>query len=699
MTIDNESVEYNSPDIGAKRIEKLSPEKASMELPPIENSLDKIKGMKGNQEQSTRISTSGTEKPIIYTRGLISTDATFERVISAGENTQGKGTGSLLNEDCKQNHIAQDLPTDYNQDNVGNIKNAGDEEWRRVTSLHEVSLHDDAPNPFSLTIECPVDTADTSSISSFPFHAPLTPTSPICASPISEFPPKLQRSNSFIEGLRSTFSFRRASTFGNVDMMLARIEVQTIELEKDPRGKEICMKLQEGIQANFDRVRTEAVLEGIQDEVDWDFWGQLISDFDNVIKTQPKKVTEVVRLGIPPSIRGMIWQLFSKSKDPELETTYAELIKQQSPYDKMIERDISRTFPDHEYFKLKDGPGQVGLFNVLRAYSLYDEEIGYCQGLAFVVGPLLLNMPEEETFCLLIRLVSHYGLRDLFTPDMAGLNLRLFQFDRLLEDHLPHVFRHLMRKNVRSTMFAAQWFMTLFAYKFPMDLVLRIFDVIMVEGVDAVFRFAIALMKRGERDILGLEFEQLVEFLKIGLFEFYPNANELVSDAYNISITTKQLKRLAKAYTVELKKAAQEHQQLFVLKQANSQLAAHIKRLEASLDALNSEHCTLTNELITTKMQLAHTQEENESLDARCEELKLRIEEIPHEIEERFKTEMDSLAKKNVELVQRNTTLEDQLNQTEVQLIDTRVKHAQLESERESLKWTLNELRKTLGNV
>lgn len=36
--------------------------------------------------------------------------------------------------------------------------------------------------------------------------------------------------------------------------------------------------------------------------------------------------------------------------------------------------------------------GQKALERVLRAYNLYDAELGYCQGLAFLVGPLLLNV-------------------------------------------------------------------------------------------------------------------------------------------------------------------------------------------------------------------------------------------------------------------------------------------------------------------
>lgn len=113
-------------------------------------------------------------------------------------------------------------------------------------------------------------------------------------------------------------------------------------------------------------------------------------------KNQPKLLSKNIQHGIPSKLRGMIWQLFSKSKDLELEGQYNVLLKQASVYEKMIQRDLARTFPGIDYFRDKDGVGQEALFNVVKAYSLYDEEVGYCQGLAFVVGPLLLNASIES---------------------------------------------------------------------------------------------------------------------------------------------------------------------------------------------------------------------------------------------------------------------------------------------------------------
>ena len=53
---------------------------------------------------------------------------------------------------------------------------------------------------------------------------------------------------------------------------------------------------------------------------------------------------------------------------------------------------LGRTFPQHVYYSSPLGPGQLALFNILKAYSLLDPEVGYCQGLSFIAAVLLLHV-------------------------------------------------------------------------------------------------------------------------------------------------------------------------------------------------------------------------------------------------------------------------------------------------------------------
>ena len=40
--------------------------------------------------------------------------------------------------------------------------------------------------------------------------------------------------------------------------------------------------------------------------------------------------------------------------------------------------------------------------------------LGYCQGQSFLIAALLLQMPEEQAFGVLVQIMQRYGLRDMF---------------------------------------------------------------------------------------------------------------------------------------------------------------------------------------------------------------------------------------------------------------------------------------------
>src|SRR3984957_13174264 len=113
-------------------------------------------------------------------------------------------------------------------------------------------------------------------------------------------------------------------------------------------------------------------------------------------------------------------------------------------------------------------------------------------------------MDEGEAFTLLVKLMNKYGLRDMFIQDMPGLHLHLYQFERLLEDLEPALYCHLRRRSVTPQLYATQWFLTLFAYRFPLQLVLRIYDLILSEGLEAILKFGIVLMQKNAATLLTM---------------------------------------------------------------------------------------------------------------------------------------------------------------------------------------------------
>ena len=58
----------------------------------------------------------------------------------------------------------------------------------------------------------------------------------------------------------------------------------------------------------------------------------------------------------------------------------------------MFDIPTGRTFPSYPYFSLAVRIGQQALERVLHAYAVRDPEVGYCQGLSFVAGMLLIHV-------------------------------------------------------------------------------------------------------------------------------------------------------------------------------------------------------------------------------------------------------------------------------------------------------------------
>ena len=101
-----------------------------------------------------------------------------------------------------------------------------------------------------------------------------------------------------------------------------------------------------------------------------EFWGAVMSDYQAYATENPEELARAIENGIPHALRGMVWQMMAASKDPTTEKLYLTLIKESSPHEKAITRDLGRTFPNHTFFTAAEGLGQENLFNVLKAYSL-----------------------------------------------------------------------------------------------------------------------------------------------------------------------------------------------------------------------------------------------------------------------------------------------------------------------------------------
>ncbi|KAG8574457.1 hypothetical protein GDO81_009189 [Engystomops pustulosus] len=317
------------------------------------------------------------------------------------------------------------------------------------------------------------------------------------------------------------------------------------------------------------------------DQDSWELWGRIVTHWEEWTRRKEKLLKELIRKGIPHHFRAIVWQMLCNATDMPVKKQYADLLKMSSPCEKLIRRDIARTYPEHDFFRGQDSLGQEGLFNVMKAYSLIDREVGYCQGSAFIVGLLLMQMPEEEAFCVFVRLMQEYRLRELFKPSMAELGLCIYQLEYMLQDQLPELNLHFRSHCFHTSMYASSWFLTLFLTTFPLPIATRVFDIFIYEGLEVIFRVGMALLTVNQTELMQLDMEGMSQyFQKVIPHQFDSCPDKLILKAYQVKYNPKRMKRLEKEYAAIKSKEMEEQIEIKRLRTENRLLKQRIETLE-----------------------------------------------------------------------------------------------------------------------
>ncbi|KAL5251392.1 hypothetical protein ACHWQZ_G016932 [Mnemiopsis leidyi] len=270
-------------------------------------------------------------------------------------------------------------------------------------------------------------------------------------------------------------------------------------------------------------------------------WNTLLDSWTDYC-TRPPELVKLARKGIPNSLRATVWMRLGGLTEELIEDKYRHLYDEsrlkECPHEQVIIWDLNRTFPGNEYFR-EGKDGQEKLYRVCKSYAGADQEVGYCQGLSFIVAVLLLHLEEEKAFALFSVVMKEYQFRDMFKKGFQMLQLKFYILERIIEDQMPDLWEHFQKHELNTHMYASQWFLTLFSAKFPLGLVYRIVDMFLTEGPDTLYKVAVSLLKLSRNDLISQDFEEMLKYFRVALPKRFMNKKQgqkLLSTAASVKI-------------------------------------------------------------------------------------------------------------------------------------------------------------------
>ncbi|KFM65520.1 TBC1 domain family member 30, partial [Stegodyphus mimosarum] len=221
--------------------------------------------------------------------------------------------------------------------------------------------------------------------------------------------------------------------------------------------------------------------------------------------------------GIPADFRKQLWLTLARkhleSKNIDIKRAFAVCFSEKNDPDDaelgtQIIKDLHRTGCSPFSGDVAE-QNQTHLKRVLLGYARWNPNVGYCQGFNMLAAIILevVEWLEEDALIVMIFLIEEVLPESYFANHLRGLSVDMAVFRDLLRLRLSSLSAHLdkLQANTQDTstghvyeppltnVFTMQWFLTLFTNCLPKDTVLRVWDLIFLEGNEVLLRTALAI--------------------------------------------------------------------------------------------------------------------------------------------------------------------------------------------------------------
>ncbi|XP_055539710.1 USP6 N-terminal-like protein isoform X3 [Wyeomyia smithii] len=277
-------------------------------------------------------------------------------------------------------------------------------------------------------------------------------------------------------------------------------------------------------------------------------WLKMLKNW-NSADTKERLQRRVLK-GIPDRLRAAIWRKLlniqqALDENPGVYDKMLKFARLYSPDIRQIDMDVNRQFRNHINYRERYSVKQQSLLKVLAAYSMYNMEVGYCQGMSTVAGVLLMYFDEEDTFWALNALLSNerYAMHGLYVEGFPKLMRFLQHHDKILTKCMPKVKKHLDKHGVDSVLYSLKWFFVIFIERIPFSLCLRVWDIYMLFGERVLTAMAYTILKINRGKLLRMkDMDQITEFLQITLYKQFGYDDDTVIKTLQLAMY--ELKKL-----------------------------------------------------------------------------------------------------------------------------------------------------------
>lgn len=267
-----------------------------------------------------------------------------------------------------------------------------------------------------------------------------------------------------------------------------------------------------------------------------------------------KQITVEMIKGIPNEYRWRCWVNLLLKTPAMSEEAYNNLPQTGEPHIITIKRDLDRSFPYEAYFdKEKFGEiGQAALERILSKFAEKHQEIGYCQGMNFIVGFLLIvsGGSEIEVFCCFEVLCKDFGMEGFYIEGMGYLKKCIWVTKKLMEKYKKKLSDHFAGQGLPDDLWLLKWLMTAFTMVLSGNVLVRVWDLFLVERIKVLYQVTLAILTLLEPELIEKDTGDMAEYIS-DVKSKIKDPEEFIKLVLSFKIKKNILEQLEKSFDFE----------------------------------------------------------------------------------------------------------------------------------------------------